>query len=58
MVRSEPGVTGAGMMAALEVAAKPIVNAAPRTIVRIIECFLILWLARFEIGALESYHPT
>lgn len=50
MVRSEPGATGTGTMAALDVAAKPIVNAAPRTIVRIIDCFLIDRLARFEIG--------
>jgi hypothetical protein len=41
IVRSEPGPTGTGMMAALEAVAKLNANAAPRAIVRIIDCFLV-----------------
>jgi hypothetical protein len=42
IVRSEEGPTGTGIMVALDVATKLNVNAAPRTIVRIIDCFLVL----------------
>jgi hypothetical protein len=41
IVRSDADPTGAGTMAALEAVAKLKANAAPRAIVRIIDCFLI-----------------
>jgi hypothetical protein len=42
IVRPEEGPTGAGMMAALDAVAKLNANAAPRAIVRIIDCFLVV----------------
>jgi hypothetical protein len=41
MVMSDGDPTGTGRMAALDAVARLIANAAPRAIVRIIDCFLI-----------------
>jgi hypothetical protein len=42
IVKSELTPTGAGRMVALDAVAKLNANAAPRAIVRIIDCFLVL----------------
>ena len=54
IVKSELTPTGAGRMAALDAVAKLNANAAPRAIVRIIDCFLVLEVELAPLGRFEN----